>query len=655
LKYIQVPFQLSADKIRHHKGRHELKPTIAILFGLFFLTLHSGFCQNGGFEAGFKIIKSYDSSRVYKTRSDTSDSLHFRPIEIDVWYPAELTSSDSAVSFAYFVSLLESRSNFYDDGRNYNGLSDELLHYVTAGLNCSDIQSVRSLKTKSYLNAEPVPQKFPLILYLSGFNGMGYENYLLFEALARKGFIVASVTSIGRYPGNMTMELEDLLEQVLDAEFVISHLTGSDYVTGEVGLIGYSWGGLASTIMAMRSPHRFKAVVSLDGSEQFIYGDDEEDKMLGRIRESDFFNPHKIESPFLYLDSDIAEDDHSPDSIYNLVDFVAGEKCYLKINQSNHDDFSCLSVFCDTTSKKMKFYLVQELAVNFLQDKLQNSNEFYSKIPTEEVSRKFSEPVISNTSANSRRALQGSVRDEKTNVPLQYVNIGILNGDQGTTTDTTGTFLLPLRDANNKDTLRISMVGYEPVELYLEEIIRSGRGHLNIQLREKTDELKEVVISEKKLTTKILGNRTDSKFFGGKFARGDLGSEIAIRIKTRKELPTYLEKFHFNISYNRGDTSVFRVNIYTVKNGLPGENIVTENILLKVNGEAGKMEANLSTYNIVVTDDIFIGLEWVEGKSNSGIVFSSGLGNRSTYYRKASQGKWRKYRMGVGFHITVKY
>jgi hypothetical protein len=632
-----------------------LKRTIEIVFGLILLASCTVFGQEHSFKVGFKILEAYDSNRLYKPGSEISDSLHFRPVEIDLWYPAEVASSDSPASFAYFLDLLETRSNFYDDTSTYGGLGEELVQYLTGGLNCSDSNRLKSIKTESYLNAKPIQKKFPLVLYLTGFNGMSYENYLLFEALVRKGFIVGSVSSIGRYPGHMTMEKEDLLEQVEDAQFALNYLAESNYATEDVGLLAYSWGGLAATVMTMEETQRFKAVVSLDGSEQFLYADDDENEKLSRIRESDFFNPTKIQSPFLYLDNDITEDDHSPDSIYNLVDFVKGEKCYLKIDQSTHEDFSSLSVLCDTTSREMKYYLVQELALNFLQDKLQNSNEFYSKIPANRVTNKFSQSVLSKSSGVAENVLKGMVRDKKTNLPLPYVNIGILNGDLGTASDTTGAFVLPLRHSNNNDTLRISMVGYEPAAIPLREMLKSGRRHLNIQLREKTDELKEVVVTDKKLTTKILGNRTVSKFFGGKFAKGDLGSEIGIRIKSKKEVPTYLETFHFNISYNRGDTSVFRVNIYDIKNGLPGENILNQNILLKVNGEAGRMEVDLSKYNIVVEDDFFIGLEWIDGKSNSGIVFSSGLGNRSTYYRKASQGQWRKYRMGVGFHLTVKY
>lgn len=552
------------------------------------------------------------------------------------------------------VHLLEKRSNLYDDTKSYHGLTDELLQYICAGVNCTDYKNLEKVNTESYVNAKRTEGQFPLIIYLAGFNGMSYENYLLFESLAKKGFVVASVSSIGRFPGNMTMELDDIFEQTKDAEFIISYLTKRNIASRDIGLIGYSWGGLAATIMAINKPDKIKAVVSLDGSEQFTYVDEEENEKLNRIREADFFKPETIKASFLYLDSDISEWENLPDSVFSITDKLLGDKSYLKINNSTHEDFSNFSIVSGDYQGEPKYYLIQELTINYLLDKLKGENIFYKNIPNEEVTTVFTADKQIGSEPTDNNKLRGVIRDRKSNLPLPYVNIGILNKDVGTTTNSKGEFELPLLESNTNDTLRVSMVGYEPVVIYLKDEFEKLKLFLNIRLQERTDELKEIVITDKKLTTKILGNKTDSKFFGGKFASGDLGSEIAIRIRI-KDTPTYLDTFSFNISYNEGDTATFRVNVYEIEGGLPGKNVLADNIIVKVNGETGKINIDLSKYNTMVTDDFFIGLEWVEGKSNSGIVFSSGFANKGTYYRKASQGRWKKYPMGVGFNVTAKY
>lgn len=627
---------------------------LVLVAGLFLFTISGVVGQVLDHQVGFKVISTYDSSRIYKPNTSTSDKLHYRPIDIDLWYPADITPSDTIASFENLVHLLEQRSNFYDDTKSYHGLTDELLQYICANINCTDYKNLKRVYTESYVNVKPIEKQFPLIIYLAGFNGMSYENYLLFESLVKKGFVVASVSSIGRFPGNMTMEPEDLFEQIKDAEFIASYLTKRNISSRDIGLIGYSWGGLAATVLAMQEPNMFKAIVSFDGSEQFTYVDVDENEKLNRIREAEFFKPETIKASFLYLDSDISEWENIPDSVFNITDKLLGDNCYLKITNSTHEDFSCLSIVSGDHQSEPRYFLIKKMTINFLMDKLKGEDNFYKNIPKEGVTTVFTTDKKTGSEPSGKDKLRGVVRDRKSNLPLPYVNIGILNKDVGTTTNSKGQFELPLLESNANDTLQVSMVGYEPVVIHLKGVFEKQKSVSNILLRERTEELKEIIVIDRKLTTKILGNKTDSKFFGGKFASGDLGSEIVIRIRL-KDTPTHLDTFSFNISYNEGDTATFRVNIYDIEGGRPGKNVLTDNIIIKINGETGQIDVDLSKYYITVMDDFFIGLEWVEGKSNSGIVFSSGFANKGTYYRKASQGRWKKYPMGVGFNVKAKY
>lgn len=632
---------------------YRLEKGLTAIAGLILLTSITAFSQINDYTIGFKIISTYDSSRTYKPTVAPSDKLHFRPIDIDIWYPADVTSTDTTASFAGLVQLLEQRSSFYDDTKDYSGLTAEMLQYICAGTNCTDYNSLRSLKTNSFVNAKPVHQRFPLILYLASFNGMSFENHLLFERLVKRGFVVAAVSSIGRYPGNMTMDVEDLLEQVEDAKFIIRKLKEEDFVANEVGLVGYSWGGLAAAMLGMEDSREIKAIVSLDGSEQFVYTDREESEKLTKIRSSKFFKPEAFNAPFLYLDSDLNEMDNLPDSVYNVIDHIPNDKCYLKINRSTHEDFSSLSVLNLEHTGSTRYEIIQQLTIHYFLDKLKKELSFQDNIPSEMITRQFYAPTSLRTSAHDK-TLKGVISDKRKNTPLPYVSLGILNKDRGTTTNTRGEFELVISEATVNDTLRVSMIGYEPRIFIIRDLLQANKKILNIALHEKTNELREVVVTDKKLHTKILGNKTDSKFFGGKFAPGDLGSEIAIKINIKNN-PTYLDKFSFNISYNTEDTATFRVNIYEARNGLPGENILPENIILKVNGQTGKIEVDLTKYDLAVTTDIFIALEWIEGRKNSGIVFSAGLMNKGTYYRKASQGRWKKSPVGVGFNLTTNY
>jgi hypothetical protein len=477
---------------------------------------------------------------------------------------------------------------------------------------------------------------------------MSYENYSLCEALASQGFRVASISSVGKYPGNMSMDLPDVLEQVNDAKHFLKYINKSN-VEEPFGVVGYSWGGLAASMLAMTEALQIKAVVSLDGSEMHHYGIIEDDRKFTDLRTSKAFTPEKITAPYLYLGRELS-DEEEPDSIFHLMNFTQGEKHYLQITDATHEDFSTLGALTRDTLSVARYDLAIELTSAFLLEKLKKGNQLENIIPRERVTENYAFPEKSKSNG-TQKTIFGTIVDARSRAFLAYVNVGILNKDIGTTTGTNGKFQLHLSALNLQDTLKVSMIGYESQILLLKDW--GKKSHI-FYLREKTTALKEIAVMEKKFKSKALGNKTDSKFFGGKFASDDLGSEMAIRIRI-KDPPTYLDKFRWHISYNTEDTTTFRINIYSVENGLPGENLLRDNLIVQLGKQKGPMEFDLSPYDLVVNDDFFISLEWVAGNKNSGIVFSAGFGNKGTYYRKASQGKWRKYPMGVGFNVDVKY
>ena len=255
--------------------------------------------------------------------------------------------------------------------------------------------------------------------------------------------------------------------------------------------------------------------------------------------------------------------------------------------------------------------------------------------------------------------IMGIVLDNENDAPLPYVNIGILNKEIGTVTDTNGKFTLSLNEELENDTIRISSIGYKPVE-FLTKNIKQKKQPISIKLEEQISELEEVVITAKTLKKKTLGNKTESKFMSTGFSYDQLGAEMGIKINIRKN-PTLADAFSFNITYNRlSAKSTFRVNFYSVKNNKPKENILSENILVTIEPkQVGKITIDLKPYDIILSNDVIVALEWVEsgGKNNKGeaIFFSLGMLNSGTLYKKSSQAKFKKHSsMGVGFNIDVR-
>jgi hypothetical protein len=262
-----------------------------------------------------------------------------------------------------------------------------LAQYFCAVLQCSDATKVLGFKTKSFADAKPVEQKFPLIIYLTAFNGMSYENFSLFEELAQKGFVVVSISSIGRFPGDMTMKNEDLLEQVNDAVATVNVLKGSpDIDFTKIGIVGYSWGGLAGSILTNKIPN-VACLISLDGSEFHHYSQEKEENTdFDGIRYSQYFENMQISVPYLRLESSPSADLAKEDSVYDFSEKLVGDKQIYVVDSAQHEDFGCLTQVVRESGNcqsKPYFSTISKLTVSFLQDHLKNNKTFTQTVGKE--------------------------------------------------------------------------------------------------------------------------------------------------------------------------------------------------------------------------------------------------------------------------------
>jgi len=373
-----------------------------ILIGALFIFLFAGCSHRPQLpqkhEVGFKIIQSVDRSRIYKPGSATSDNLHFRLLDIDIWYPATRSGMDTVLRIRDLLGLLEQRANYYTASTAGNGLSQQLANYFTEGFHCADTSTLLNYRTASIRNAGEVQQKFPLVIYLCAYNGMSYENYRLFETLASEGMIVVSISSIGRYPGDMTMKEEDLHQQVLDAQASINLMKQDPHVDPRrIGVIGYSWGGMAAALVVQRLEN-VKCLVSLDGSEFHHYGNaKEEDADFEAIRKGKEFQNLLITCPYLRLESS-PNKLNKKDSVYNFNQKLAGETMEFIVDSASHEDFGSMSLAVREAGKcpgHQQHQTIIDLTTAFMQQELQQKSTF-NEILDKQINRTIWKKEISN-------------------------------------------------------------------------------------------------------------------------------------------------------------------------------------------------------------------------------------------------------------------
>lgn len=619
------------------------------------------------YKAGFKTIQLIDSARIYKPNSAETDSLHYRPLDLDIWYPS-IEKIGNKLLFEDLYRFHEERANKYQDDTDYTGYSDELILYLAAGFGVEAKEGKRLLKVKSesYKDVSPADGKFPLVIYMAGYNGMGWENYRLLERLAEEGFVVLSISSIGTYPGDMTNDLPDTLEQVYDAEFALMELKkennlGIDF--NNIGVLGLSWGGMSGIIMLDKHPE-FKAMVSLDGSDNFYYGNtDEDDDFLTKIYDANIIHPERTTAAFLHIEAGDRLDEFNPTGEYHYIKKIASSKSYLRFLNGKHEDFASIAWALKTSEKQIMLYEeIMESTVLFFQEYLNSKKGFenyYSQLLQKE--NITSEPYKYSTELPKELVLLGTIADKKTNTALAYVNIGILNKEIGTVSNKEGVFEFHLLESNANDTLRVSMIGYKPKTLPVKNLLNQ-KGNIQISLEEEISELNEVVVTAKKWKKKTLGNKTKSSFIGHVFYYEQLGKEMGIKMNVGIK-PAFVDDFNFHISYNRFSAkSFFRLNLYKIVNGKPLENILKDNVIIPVEAkQTGIISTNLKDYDIVLTEDVMVTLEWIdnEGEINptEALVISVGLLTGGTYQRSSKQANMKKVLkgMGLGFTMDVRY
>ncbi len=615
--------------------------------------------------AGFKTVKLTDSTRIYKPYSGLSDRLHHRPVELDIWYPSTRKGSKNLVFNDFFIAL-EQRANQYQVGKNYDGLTEELAQFyaIQSGLEATAGTELLQASTNSYMNLIPANESFPLIFYLAGMNGMGFENFKILERLAEKGFIVVSIWSVGRYPGDMTNQKEDMLEQVFDAEFALKYLKEQkEFLMNyqNAGILGCSWGGMSAAVFADRNP-AFTSLVSLDGSEISYFGEsDEDDTYLREIFLSDLLRPEYSKINYMYLESGNKLETATPTEEFNFFkNLGSDEKYYFRFLQSRHEDFTCIPSTLQASPEGIELHKrISDLTVLFFEKYQKNSDDFksvYGELASSEFISTI--PYEMESKGTGDTMVQGEIRDANTGNPIAYVNMGLVNKEIGTVSNESGKFEFQIKQGMEGDQIRVSAIGYEAKTVTVQELLL--KKNIRIDLVEDINELHEVVISTRGLKKKNLGNKTSSKFVSTGFGYDQLGSEIGIEIAVRKQ-PVYVDTFNFNISHNRlSAKALFRLNIYETDRDKPTKNIMTENIIIPVDAkQTGLISVDLTGYNIVLRDNVIATLEWVknEGVNNKGeaIYFSLGVFNSGTWVRRSREGQFKKHgNMGVGFNFDVR-
>ena len=253
------------------------------------------------------------------------------------------------------------------------------------------------------------------------------------------------------------------------------------------------------------------------------------------------------------------------------------------------------------------------------------------------------------------KTVHGKVVDSKGQA-LEYANIGIEGKDFGTMSFRDGLFELGIPYRHRNDTLSFLYIGFERERKPIETM----DGFRTIELFENVYSLDEVTVTAKQPKRQRIGIRIHNNMFGAPA----LHTERAILMKPRK-LPVKIEKLNITFSWvnqqQQDDSVYFRVKFYAVTDdGFPGENLSTQNIVIKHLVKQGWNELDLYHYNIVLKENFFVSIEWLsdlDKKADIRLFYGAVMMRPSAIFsRQTSFGAWNKIQGGqYSMNLQVLY
>ncbi len=300
-------------------------------------TFQFRFTQSHGPHAvGMKVFEQYDPSRSFRLEDDSPGKSKAaegpRPLQTLVWYPAE-GANRSTMTFGDYGTLIQTETSFGKPVKQ--GKAQSFVETYMRG--------TTDVHTWAIRDAPMQAGRFPLVIYAPSVNAPATENIELCEYLASNGYIVIASPSMGASSRSMTIDIAGANAEAQDISFQIDFAkTLPDVDLSEVGVIGYSWGGMAALFAAARDK-RIDALVSLDGSFRYA---------PGTVQEAGDIHPDRMTIPLLVFSraeetletwDAIRQDKTKCNCAPNVLnEWIHGDLIHVRLLAISHIQFSSL-------------------------------------------------------------------------------------------------------------------------------------------------------------------------------------------------------------------------------------------------------------------------------------------------------------------------
>ena len=300
----------------------------------------------GEYQVGTQVIHMVDNDRSAWYGQESSNP---REIMVRVWYPAQPQEGDLKAPYVYNEKLI---GDMVSEGF---GIPKYLM------------KNLRNINGNSWSEAQPVNEKFPVIIFSHGIGGLKTQNTTQMEEMASHGYVVFSCdhaydAGVSIFPGdriifgktnipdNLTKEEKGNMRRAqldyraADIQFLLDEMDRENFLSvalknsldlEHIGVFGHSFGGGTSVVVASVD-ERIDACFGLDA--WFL-------PIPSNVLNSD------LNKPFIHLGQVSWKEKEN----YLKLDTLAGNNSAwsvrLDVRGATHYDFTDFSQFSKLTKK----------------------------------------------------------------------------------------------------------------------------------------------------------------------------------------------------------------------------------------------------------------------------------------------------------------
>lgn len=262
---------------------------------------------------------------------------------------------------------------------------------------------------------------------------------------------------------------------------------------------------------------------------------------------------------------------------------------------------------------------------------------------------------------SAQTVIRGRVCDSSDHSGLSYARIGIEARNAGTLSDADGNFAFTIADTVSRDdSLTFSYIGYAPLKRRISDFDLSGQQRISL-LRE-TYEIPEVVVRPGKTKQVKMGrgrNGSDllsTSFFSG--SRNPVGEECGVLLNCKHDCT--VNRLCFFLKKNGFGYAKFRLNFYSVKDGVPDEALGDRDIQFDISDRyVGWVDLDLSGSAIrLKPGDFAVTMTFLEGKAADSSVRGfempiTLLSKNSVVSRDNAMGRWGRDQMMIALFVEA--